>query len=106
ALRGPFPWWAAVLVVALAGAGVFVLYFRERGRIGVARRSLMAVLRIAAIGLLALLLLRPVLVVEYRGERPRGVSLLIDNTLSMKQRDKRLSPEDRLRVAIAEDLVP
>ena len=106
ALRGPFPWWAAALLVALAGVGIFFLYCRERGRIGVARRSLMAVLRIGAIGLLALLLLRPVLVAEYGGERPRGVSLLIDNSLSMKQRDKRLSPEDRLRVAIAEDLVP
>ena len=106
ALRGPFPWWAAALLVALAGAGVFLLYFRERGRIGVARRSLMAVLRTAAIGLLALLLLRPVLVAEYRGERPRGVALLLDNTLSMKQRDKRLAAPDRLRVAIAEGLLP
>ncbi len=105
-LRGPFPWWIAVLLVAAAGAGILFLYSYEQVRLGAFRRALMGILRTAAIGLLLLLVLRPVIVCEFRGERPRGVALLIDNTQSMMQRDQRLSPQDRLRVAIAENLVP
>ena len=70
------------------------------------RRLVLVLLRSAALGVLLLLLLRPVLVAEYQGERPRSVALLIDNSQSMKQQDRRLSAADRLRVAIAEDLLP
>ncbi|HEV3116076.1 MAG TPA: hypothetical protein VGY58_03430 [Gemmataceae bacterium] len=104
-LRGIFPWWAAVLVVIAVAAGVGFLYARETARFGAFRRLLMVAFRTAALAVLLLLLLRPVLVTEYRGERPRGVALLIDNSQSMKQQDRRLSPQDRLRVAIAEDLL-
>jgi uncharacterized membrane protein len=104
-LRGIIPWWAAVLVGVAAAAGVVFLYVREQARLGILRRLLMAGLRAAALGLLLLLLLRPVLVAEFHGERPRPVALLIDNSQSMTQRDQRLSPPDRVRVAIAQDLL-
>ncbi|HZU37585.1 MAG TPA: hypothetical protein VFA18_16815, partial [Gemmataceae bacterium] len=104
-LRGMFPWWAAVLLVGVAGVGIVLLYRHEQGRIGPMRRLLMAGLRVAAVALVAGLLLRPVLVAEYQGQRPRGVALLLDNSQSMSLRDKRLTSEDRLRVAIAEDRV-
>jgi uncharacterized membrane protein len=101
--RGWFPWWAAMLFAVMAGTAVFILYASEHNRLGISRRLLLSLLRTAALTLLAVLLLRPVLVAEYKGERPRGVALLIDNSQSMTQRDKRLSAGDRLRVAIAED---
>ena len=104
-LRSSFPWWAAGLVLVAVGLGVSWLYARESGRFGRVRRLIMTVLRGASIALLLLLLLRPVLIAEYVGERPRGVALLIDNSQSMTQRDRRLTPQDRIRVAIAEDLV-
>ena len=104
-LRGSFPWWAAGLVLVAVGLGVSWLYARESGRFGKVRRLIMTVLRAASIALLLLLLLRPVLIAEYVGERPRGVALLLDNSQSMTQRDRRLTPQDRIRVAIAEDLV-
>lgn len=104
-LRGLFPWWAAALLVMVAGAGVILLYWREQARIGVVRRLLLAGVRIAALALIVALLLRPVLVAEYRGQRPRGIALLVDNSQSMGLRDRRLSTPDRLRVAIAQNLV-
>ncbi len=99
------PWVAALLGLA-AAAGVFVLYWREHGRIGPARRALMAALRGGVVAVALFLLLRPVLVAETRGLRPRGVVLLVDDSLSMTQRDQRLSAADRARVAIAENLLP
>jgi uncharacterized membrane protein len=99
--REPFSWWLAVVGVLAVGILTFALYARERGEVGTIRRLLMALLRTAAFTLLFLLILRPVLVAEYRGERPRGTVILIDNSLSMTQRDRRLFAKDRLRVALA-----
>jgi hypothetical protein len=104
-LHGPIPGWLGVLIAGAAGAGVFFLYFLERPHQSSLRRALMALLRTALIMLLILLLMRPVLVAEYSGARPRGVALVIDNSQSMKQRDQRHSPPDLLRLAIAENLV-
>src|SRR5690349_14818802 len=106
AFRGLFPWWAAVLLVVLLAAGVFFLYWRERGRIDFVRRGLMATLRTALIALLVLMLLRPFLLAEFEGERAQPVVLLLDNSQSMKQQDRRLVQADRLRVAIAKGLLP
>ena len=100
-LRGTFPWWlAALLLVALAVPTV-LFYRREAVRTHPGLLALMAALRIAAFAVLAFLLLRPVLVREFHGERPRPVALLLDNSQSMTQRDPRLSTADRLRVAVA-----
>jgi hypothetical protein len=104
--HGLLPPALAIVLAALAAVGVFVLYFREHGRVGPVRRALMAVLRTAVIATALFLLLRPVVVAESRGERPRGPVLLVDNSLSMTQKDQRLSAADRLRVAVARDLLP
>ena len=104
--RGLFPWWLAALIVLALGAGFFYLYMLELAKIGIARRLIMALLRTAAIAVLLLLLFRPVLLAEFAGQRPRSIVLLIDNSLSMQQQDRRLSEADRLRVAIAKGLVP
>jgi hypothetical protein len=102
--RSLFPLWAALLAVLVLAAGVVWLYLSERGRVGFARRMILALLRTTGLAFLVFLLLRPVLVVEYAGTQERHPVLVVDNSLSMTQRDKRLSPIDQLRVAIAEDV--
>jgi hypothetical protein len=104
--RGSFPLWLAALVLAAVAAGVVVLYAQERGRLGLVRRGLLILLRTAVLALLLALLLRPALVAEFRGERPRPVALLLDSSQSMKQRDRRTSVADKVRAAIARGLVP
>ena len=105
-LRGGFPWWVAALAVALAGAAALYLYAHENAKLSVTRRVLLGLLRTAIVGLLLLLLLRPVLLAEFAGQRPRAVVLLIDDSQSMAQRDRRVTDADRLRVAIARGEVP
>lgn len=109
AFRGAF---SALYVVALLGlllaaaAGVVWLYFRERTRLGLTHRLVLAGLRVALVGLLIFLLLHPVFTIHFQGKRPRQVVLLLDNSLSMKQEDQRITPADRFRSAIAIGLVP
>src|SRR5262249_42162941 len=100
------PWWLTVLLLLLAAAGIVFLYTWERARLGIFRLTVLALLRSAAVVLVVLLLFRPVLHTEFHGERPRGVPLLLDDSLSLKQQDKRLSVADRLRVAIVKGLLP
>lgn len=104
-LRGLFPLWAAAVAVAVLALVAILVYTREHGSIGVVRRTVMILLRVAAFSLLFLLLLRPILVAEYQGQRPRGTVLLLDNSESLKQRDRRRTAEDRLRAAIVEGRV-
>ena len=99
--HGLFPPEVAIVLGIVLGVGVIALYLREHGRVGPLRRILMALIRIGVVGTALFLLMRPVLVAETQGERPRGPALLIDNTFSLSQRDQRLSTEDRRRVAIA-----
>jgi hypothetical protein len=100
-LRGLFPWWLAAVLLLAAGVGAFYLYFRETVRMGPLRRVALALLRTGTIGLVLVLLLRPVLLAEFQGERLRSVVVLLDNTQSMNQQDRRVSERDRLRAAIA-----
>jgi hypothetical protein len=105
-LRGVFPLWAAALLLVLGGSAAVFFYLREQAPLSGFRRGVLITLRVAVIALLLLLLLRPVLVAEFRGERPQGVAVLLDNSQSMKQQDRRISAADKLRVAIANGLVP
>lgn len=104
--RGHFPVWLAALALLALTAGVFWLYSLERGTMGWPRRILMVLLRGALLLLVVLLLYRPVLLSEFRGERPRQVAILLDNSQSMKQQDRRVTEDDRARVAIAKGLLP
>ncbi|MCS6851655.1 MAG: hypothetical protein NZ700_10870 [Gemmataceae bacterium] len=104
--RGLFPFWAAAVLALALGGGVVGLYFLEAGRISRMRRLALALLRAAALALLVFLLLRPVLVADFRGERPREIVILLDNSESMKQRDPRLTEADQRRVAIAAGRLP
>src|SRR5438067_700696 len=105
-LRGVLPGWVVVLLALGFVAGCVWLYARESTKMGWPRRLLLAGLRAAALGLLAMLLARPVLLAEFAGERPRGVAVLLDNSQSLQQKDRRVSPRDRLRVAIARGQAP
>ena len=99
------PPWLAVPLMVLAAGAAFLLYLFERGRVHIVARIVMALVRTLALWLLIVLLLGPVLLAEFETQRPREVVLLVDNSLSLTQRDQRLSAQDRLRVAIAENRV-
>src|SRR5262245_507347 len=84
-LRGPVPAWAAGLVlIALAIAAVW-FYRREPTRIRPLYRWGLIALRIGLLVSLLMLALKPVLVAEFAGQRPRGVAILLDNSQSMNQ---------------------
>ncbi|MBM4071716.1 MAG: hypothetical protein FJ271_22740 [Planctomycetes bacterium] len=105
-MRSAFPWWLMVPIVAVLGAGVFWLYRRESDKVSPWRRAVLTALRTAALALLLLLLFRPVLLAEYVGERLRPIVVLVDNSQSMQLQDRRLTDDDKLRVAIAKGLIP
>ncbi len=95
-LRGLLPWWLAVVLGLLLAVGVWLLYRLEQG-LRWPRRLLMAALRFGVLALLLMLLLRPVLLAEFGGQKPRGIVLLLDNSQSMKQTDRRLTRADKRR---------
>jgi hypothetical protein len=105
-LRGGLPWWLALLLLLLGGGLAVFFYFRESSRLSLPLRLVLVGLRTALIALVLLLLLRPTLLAQLAGERPRGVVVLVDNSQSMSRADRRVSDRDRLRVAIARGLVP
>src|SRR5262245_49861049 len=104
--RGLMPWWLALLLLAALTAGVIYLYLLERGPFGPIRRALMIALRIALLGLLLFFLARPMLLAEFAGLRDRPIVVLLDNSQSMTQQDRRLTDADRWRVALANNLLP
>jgi len=105
-LRGVFPIWLALLLLAVGIVAAVGFYWREQAPLKPGRRAALMVLRVAVIGFIVLLLLRPVLVAEFHGERPQGTVVLLDNSQSLKQADRRVAAADKLRVAIAQGLVP
>lgn len=102
-------WWLlAVTLIGLVlfGAAAAGLYWLESKRLSVGRRLTLAILRTLLLTLLLVLIFRPVVLAEFEGRRPRPVVLLLDNSQSMSQADKRLTAADRVRVAIAHGLLP
>ncbi|MBY0229666.1 MAG: hypothetical protein K2W96_10340, partial [Gemmataceae bacterium] len=106
ALRGLFPVWVAVLLLVLLGAAAVLFYRAENAKLGMARRGLLAGLRTLLFALVLLLLMRPVLLARFEGDRKRPVVLLVDTSQSMAIADRRVSERDLLRVAIARGDVP
>jgi hypothetical protein len=99
--RGWFPRWLAVLLALAAVAAVGVLYAKESGKLGVARRLALAAVRAATVLVVAFLLLRPVWVTEFTGQKRRPVAVLIDVSESMNAKDPRPALEDQWRAALA-----
>ncbi|MGL4420732.1 MAG: hypothetical protein ACRCZF_08725, partial [Gemmataceae bacterium] len=106
ALRGWFPTGLAVLMGLAALAAVVLVYRREAGRIPVVPRIVMAGLRALALISILFLLLRPTLVFDSRGDRPRPIALLVDDSQSMQTRDSRTNPLDRWRAGVAFGMIP
>ena len=104
--RGSLPWLIVVPLCVLLLAGIIGLYATERGTIRWIRRVLAIGLRFSLLILVLLLLMRPVVSLTLKRERPRGVVVLLDNSESMKLMDRRLTDADKMRVAIAKGLVP
>lgn len=104
--RSWFPWWASLLLFVLAAAGVVGLYLIESGRVKLVWRLLLAGLRVAIVGLILFLALRPAWLSETRGDRSKPIALLVDASESMAAADPRPNTPDRWRAAVAYDLVP
>ena len=104
--RGTFPLWLAiVLMVAIAGlAGAF--YFTESMKIGLGRRLLLTSLRALVLCTIIFLLCKPVAVRDVASEKSRPIVILADNSQSMKQKDPRPAVADKVRFAIAKDILP
>jgi uncharacterized membrane protein len=105
-LRGPVPAWAAGLILIGLGVAAVWFYRRESTKLTLVYRFALVGLRIALLGLLLCLVLRPVLTAEFAGERPRGVAVLFDNSQSMNQQDRRVTPRDKLRALQALGMAP
>lgn len=104
-IRGGFRPWVVFLLALLAVAAVGMLYAKEIGRLGVARRLVLAAVRMATVLAVAFLLLRPVWIWEDSDQKRRSVAVLIDVSLSMESNDPRPALEDQWRVALAYDLI-
>ena len=94
------------LIVLLGCAAAVFFYVLEKGTLRWFSRILLIGLRCGLLFLLLFLILRPILLVEFEGQRPQGVALLIDNSESMTQRDRRLTDADKARVAISMGKLP
>ena len=97
---GWFVFWVLIL-----GAVVFWMYRQSPSHLSLARRSTLATLRILFIGLLLLLLMRPILAFTVEGSVRRLLVLLVDTSASMQIKDPRVTTEDQQRAAIARDLI-
>ncbi len=105
-LRGGLsPWLAGLLLVFGAALAVF-FYLRENAKLGTATRLLLAGLRTLLVALVVLMLMRPVLLAEFGGERPRGVVVLVDASQSMTLADRRVTEKDWERVEIVKGAKP
>ena len=98
-LRGGLSPWLALMLFLLGVALAIYFYRRESAKLTPAVRALLTGLRLLLIALVLLLLMRPVLLANYAGERPRGVIVLIDASQSMTIADRRVSATDWQRVA-------
>src|SRR5205823_10645298 len=87
------------------GGILYWLYYNSPPNLSLARKSLLAGLRILFIGLILLLFLRPILSFTVEGSVRRLLVLLVDTSASMQIKDPRVASEDQKRAAIARDLL-
>src|SRR6266545_6083162 len=106
-LAYPLPWWLAVLLAAGIGAAAFFEYRRPLAPLTRRRRGVLAGLRVAALGALALFLFRPIAILPPSGSRDAVVPVLVDVSRSMRLSDA--DGQARLARAVAllrNDLLP
>lgn len=82
----PLPAWVLLIFVIGAVAGVGLVYWRERT--SVARRIVLSAVRLGLIALLVAALCRPSLVLQRNRVEPAHVALLIDQSMSMANKDR------------------
>jgi hypothetical protein len=95
----PWPGWMLVLLVALAAVIVVMMYSRERASASAWQKGVLAVLRLALVGLVAFMLLGWT-IQRYRTDLP-DVVIVIDDTQSMGLVDHY---DDSLRTSISRRL--
>ena len=87
------------------GALIFWLYRHSPANVSPARKATLAGLRVAFVGLLLLLLMRPILSFTVEGSVRRLLVLLVDTSASMQIKDPRLDPDDQKRAALGKGLL-
>jgi hypothetical protein len=105
AFRGGVGWGWFVLFVLAFAATVWWMYRNSPITLSPARQYALAALRVLFIGLVLMLLLRPVLAFTVEGSVRRLLVLLADTSASMQIKDPRLILEDQKRAAIAKGLL-
>lgn len=106
-VRGLSPVLWALGITLGAGLLAALLYRLEPNKLSFLRRLVLVLTRLAAITLLSCMVFRPIQCAAlFKGNRPRDVVVLLDNSQSMKQKDRRLSQADRARAAIASGKLP
>ena len=83
---------AAVLVAAVVGAAALVVYSRAPSRVARRDRAVLATLRVAAIALVALCLLRPALELSEAVPQRNVLAVLLDDSRSMRIPDQDGAP--------------
>ncbi len=101
---GVNPGWVIFLLLVL-GAMVYLMYRQSPAQLSPVRRYTLTALRIAFIGLVLMLLLRPVLALTVEGSVRRVLVMLIDGSASMQIKDPRLDPADQKRAGIAKGVL-
>src|SRR6185369_2355022 len=96
--------WFLLLLLVL-GAILFWMYRSSPAMLSRARKLTLAGLRILFIGLILLLLMRPILAFTVEGSVRRLLVLLVDTSASMQIKDPRVSADDQKRAAIGRDLL-
>lgn len=100
ALRGASALGWILFLLLLLGAMVYWMYRRSPPHLSRARKTTLAGLRIAFLGLILALLLRPVLSFTVEGNVRRALVVLMDSSASMQIKDVRMDEGDRKRLAI------
>src|SRR4051812_48396402 len=105
ALRGGFSIGAYIFLVLAFGAIVYWMYRKSPAHLTPVRKYTLAALRTLFLGLLLMLLLRPVLAFTVEGSVRRLLVVLMDSSSSMQIQDPRRDPGDQKRAAIAKGLL-
>jgi len=87
AFAAPIPVWVLVLCALAAIGAVVAIYLRHAGELTARSRGALALLRVAAIALVALALARPVLVLSTAVQQRNVVAVVVDDSRSMMVRD-------------------